>query len=111
MLRSLGQINQKEIVLATGLDSIRGIIGREEILDKSLLLFRNCPQIHSFFVRQPFYVTFVSANLRDYECRQMFPNRLSKMKSWNSICLESKSRLSAIEIENVIELFRNKSFD
>jgi hypothetical protein len=111
MLRSLGKINQKELVLATGLDSIRGIIGREDILDKTLLLFKNCPQIHSFFVRQPFYVTFISADYRDYECLRMSPNRLSKMKSWNSICLESKSRLSATEIENVIKLFRHKSFD
>lgn len=110
MLRSLGQINQKEIIIASGLDSIRGIIGREDILHKGLLLFPNCPQIHSFFVQQPFYATFVEGNYRAYECVQMLPNRLSMIKPWNTICLESKDLLSASEIENVIKLFSEKNF-
>lgn len=110
MITQIGAFREYELVLCSGFDSVRGIIGREKILENRILVFRNCPQIHSFFAQQPFYATFIEANYRTYECVQMLPNRLSMIKSWNTICLESKDLLSASEIESVIKLFSEKNF-
>lgn len=93
MLKSLGQVADLEVLECAGIDAVRGIIGREKMLESSIFLFRDCPMIHSFGVRRPFYAIFISRAGKLLGKEYVGPNRLSGFYQVSTLCLESIAEL------------------
>lgn len=99
MLKLIGKSDENDWYLATGTDRIRGIIGREEILDHAIIVFENCPQIHSFFVRNPFRFFVVDPDRRELIFDGiLLSNRVSGFFSFKTIFFESRVNINTQEI-------------
>ena len=104
MLKRIGNIAGLEVVECSGLDAVRGIIGREEMLDAHCFLFRNCPMIHSFLVKKPFYAIFIESTGRNVYKERVKPFRFSGLYQFSALCLESKTDLTNNEIQRIVAL-------
>lgn len=102
MLRNIGKIGHISLLLADGYDRYRGIIGREAILESSVLIFPRCMQIHSFFVRARFSYCVISAKEHTIVYRgTLDPWQISPLFSVNSHFCEYSEENSQ-DILNVV---------
>lgn len=104
MFNHLGTVGSLKIVECSGWDAMRGIIGREEMLQTHCFLFRNCPMIHSFLVKKPFYAIFIESAGRTVYKELVKPFRFSGIYQFSALCLESKMDLTDSEIQKIVAL-------
>lgn len=101
----MGSVSGYTVFVASGWDSVRGIIKREDLLNDHIIVFKNCPSIHSFGVRKTFLASFYTHDgLRCIGREYIKVNRFSGFYKHNAICLESSVSCSEHVLDQAVVL-------
>jgi hypothetical protein len=89
-------------VFTTFFERIRGVIGREELLEEGVCVLLQCNCVHSFFLHKPLYVYFFSRDYRLLFTICLSPYRISPFVVGASFVVETSRPLSSGEISDII---------
>jgi uncharacterized protein len=106
-MRSLKKNGATLYIAESFLDRMRGLIGREALLESGGLLLTDCNWVHSFLMKNSVDLYFVDSSYTVVSSVfQLNPFRFSPPVLKARHVLEVKSGLSRVDSENILNLLK-----